>query len=304
MNYLTIRNGMLWGIVFLGLFTISLSAQIAPPLTQEFVDWLPVAIRYQKILSTGTTEEKREALFQIRNLRSAEASRLALPALKDSNEIVRATAAGSVIFLPAGEAATALLPLLTDKTEMVRREAAYALGEAGDPSAVTALTTLLRRDKIIEVKGAAAVALGKIGDAGAVGPLDRILQDKPDEDHEFLRRSAARSIGQIAQFIQTGKISKLTPQNFLSERFKELDKPKYPNLAANFPAFGPAVKTLITALQNKNESDDTRREAAFALGAIGDAAALPALQTGLNSPDPYLAEICKEALAKIRQLPG
>ena len=198
----------------------------------------PILPALREKLDRGDTEAKREALFQIRNLRSAEASRLALPALKDSNEIVRATAAGSVVFLPPDEAAQALLPLLSDKAEMVRREAAYALGEAGDPSAVTALTALLQRDKIIEVKGAAAVALGKIGDAGAVEPLNRILQDKPDEDREFLRRSAARSIGQIAQFIQTGRIDQLTPQNFLPEKFKRIDKPKYPKLAAQFPAFG------------------------------------------------------------------
>lgn len=254
----------------------------------------------QEKLDRGDTEAKREALFQIRNLRSEEASRLAIPTLKDSNEIVRATAAGSIVFLPANEAAQALLPLLSDKAEMVRREAAYALGEAGDPSAVTALTTLLQRDKILGVKGAAAIALGKIGDAAAVEPLNRVLQDKPDENREFLRRSAARSIGQIAQFIQTGRIDQLIPQNFLPEKFKRFDKPKYPNLSANFPVFDPAIPILIKVLQNKNESDDTRREAAYALGAIGDSSALPALQTGLNSPDPYLAEICKEAIARIR----
>lgn len=251
-------------------------------------------------LERGDTEAKRSALFQIRNLRSADASRLALPALSDKDEIVRATAAGAVVFLPSGEAAQALLPLLSDKAEMVRREAAYALGEAGDPSAVNALTTLLHRDKIIEVKGAAAIALGRIGDPGAVETLHSILQDKPNDDNEFIRRSAARSIGQIAQFIQTGRIDRLTPQNFLPEKFKQIDKPKYPKLAAQFPAFGPAIPTLIKVLQNKNEADDTRREAAYALGTIGDMSALPALQTGLTSADPYLAEICKEAIAKIR----
>ena len=255
-------------------------------------------------LDRGDTEAKREALFQIRNLRSAEASRLALSALKDSNEIVRATAAGSVVFLPANEAAQALLPLLSDKAEMVRREAAYALGEAGDLSAVNALIGILQRDKILEVKGAAAVALGKIGDAGAVEALDRILQDKPDEDRDFLRRSAARSIGQIAQFIQTGRIDQLIPQNFLPEKFKRFDAPKYKNLSSQITAFGPAIKTLIKVLQNADESDDTRRGAAYALGAIGDASALPSLQTGLNSTDPYLTEICKEAIARIRQAAG
>jgi HEAT repeat protein len=52
-------------------------------------------------------------------------------------------------------------------------------------------------------------------------------------------------------------------------------------------------------LENNNESDDTRRESAFALGAIGDAAAKPVLQRFVSSPDPYLAEICREALLKI-----
>src|SRR5690348_13053142 len=50
----------------------------------------------QKIKS-GSVEEKREALFQIRNLRSEAASQIAIPALRDSNDIVRATAASSVI---------------------------------------------------------------------------------------------------------------------------------------------------------------------------------------------------------------
>src|SRR5438128_1654275 len=64
---------------------------------------------------SGTTEVKRSALLEIRNLKSAEASRLAIPALRDSDEIVRATAAFSVIYLPKDEAFTVLLPLLQDK---------------------------------------------------------------------------------------------------------------------------------------------------------------------------------------------
>src|SRR5256885_9009410 len=51
---------------------------------------------FAKAIKSGSVEEKREALFQIRNLRSEEASRIALPALKDSSQIVRATATSSV----------------------------------------------------------------------------------------------------------------------------------------------------------------------------------------------------------------
>ncbi|MDM7922537.1 MAG: hypothetical protein QUS14_09590, partial [Pyrinomonadaceae bacterium] len=53
----------------------------------------PSLAELEQSIRSGDVEAKREALFQIRNLRSAEASRLAIPALKDANEIVRATAA-------------------------------------------------------------------------------------------------------------------------------------------------------------------------------------------------------------------
>jgi HEAT repeat protein len=224
-------------------------------------------------IERGDTEAKRTALFDIRNLRSPEASRVALSALQDKDEIVRATAAGSVIFLPKNEAAQALLPLLADKSEMVRREAAYALGAVGDPSAVTALVNLLQKDKIIEVRGASAVALGRIGDIAAVEALVKLLRTSPNDDNEFLRRSAARSIGQIAGLTQDNAV------------------------------FKTAVPPLIKALQNPKEADDTRREAAYALGAIGDASAIPALQRGTTSPDPYLAKAANEALLKIRDRP-
>jgi HEAT repeat protein len=132
---------------------------------------------------------------------------------------------------------------------------------------------LLQKDKIIEVKGAAAVALGKIGDIAAVETLVKLLQANPNDDNEFLRRSAARSIGQIAGSAQDNAV------------------------------FKTAVLPLIKALQNPKEADDTRREAAYALGTIGDVSAIPALQSGTTSPDPYLAKAANEALLKIRDRP-
>jgi HEAT repeat protein len=248
---------------------------------------------------SGTTEIKRGALLQIRNLQTAQASRIAVPALRDSSEIVRATAAFSVIFLPKEEAAQTLLPLLSDKSELVRREAAYALGKVQNPAAINPLIQIFQKDKILEVRNASIVALGEIGDAGAVDVLTQILQKKPKTEDEFLRRSAARSAGQIAQFIQTGETKILTPQNFLPNKLKPIEKPKYPNLIEIFPVFRAAVSALVQVLQNPKESQDAKREAAFALGAIGDKSAIPVLQANLNNEDYYLSEICKEALRKI-----
>ena len=75
-------------------FAVSISAQNLENLAEQ--------------IRSGDTEQKREALFQIRNFQTAEASRIASPALRDADEIVRATAAFSVIFLPKEEAARSL----------------------------------------------------------------------------------------------------------------------------------------------------------------------------------------------------
>lgn len=229
-------------------------------------------------INRGSTEQKRNALFQIRNLKSDKASRLAIPALRDSEIIVRATAAFSVIFLPEDEAAQALLPLLGDKSELVRREAAYALGEVGNPSAINPLLQILQKDKILEVRNAAIVALGNIGDVSAVEPLTQILRRNPKPEEEFMRSSAAKSIGQIA---------------------RSFEKPRYANLIENFPVFRNANNLLVQVLQNPREAQEVKREAAFALGAIGDESALPVLRANLNNQDYYLAEISKEAIRKI-----
>ena len=59
------------------------------------------------------------------------------------------------------------------------------------------------------------------------------------------------------------------------------------------------VPALITALQNERAGDDVRREAARALGLIGDARAVPALRSALTARDPYLSQIALEALKKL-----
>lgn len=254
------------------------------------------AARLRRQITNGSDEEKRNALFEIRNFRSASASQIALAALRDKNEVVRATAAASIIFLPRLEAGAALIPLLGDRAEFVRGEASFALGEVRDSRAVAPLIRLMQADKVLEVRTAAAVALGKIGDRTAIESLAAVLKNRPTEDDEFLRRSAARSIGQIAQITATGNPTVLTPQNFLPEKFKELGTAE---TASNLSMAPVAVDILIGVLRSKNEADDTRREAAFSLGAIGDKKAAAALQSYLSDADPYLAEICKEALLKI-----
>jgi HEAT repeat protein len=246
-------------------------------------------------LASGNVELQRNALFQIRLLKTEEASRLAIPSLNDKNELVRATAASAVINLPGPDAVSVLVPLLKDKTEFVRQEAAFALGDVGDISATTPLLRVVQKDSNA-VRNAAVVALGKIGDPSVIDALLAILKKKPSEDNEFLRRSAARSIGQIVQIQKTGRRDVITPQNHLPVKYKET-----PVETGSFVPASGLTATLAAVLQNSKEADDTRREAAFALGVIGEPNSISLLRSNLNSPDAYLAEICKEALLKLGQ---
>jgi len=250
-------------------------------------------------INRGNTEQKRDALLEIRDFRSESASRIAVPALKDSSEIVRASAAFSVVYLLKNEAVQNLLPLLQDKSALVRRETAYALGKVGASQAFNPLVQILQKDKVLEVRNAAIVALGEIGDAAAIAELTKILERKPQAKEEFTRRSAARSTGQIAQIIQTNEAQVLTPESFLTDQLKFIEKTNRPKLIETFPTFRAAINVLIQTLQNPKEFDDVKREAAFALGAIGDQSAVPILQANLNNQDYYLAKIAKESLQKI-----
>lgn len=225
--------------------------------------------RQRQLLNSGNVEERRDALTRLGNLRRPDASRVATAGLSDVEPVVRVTAAHAILSLPPAEATTLLTPLLQDKLEFVRREAAYALGETRSHTAVAALTNLLVSDKDAGVRGAAAVALGTIGDESAVPALSQVLvgstgkkkKAKAVED-EFVMRAAARSLGQIRS--------------------------------------RSAVDVLIATLANESNDSDLRREAATALGLIGDPAAGPALQAAFASSDPYLSEAARESLRRLR----
>lgn len=250
-------------------------------------------------LNNGNSERKRDALHRIRNIETPEASILAISALKDADEAVRATAATSVVFIDAELAVNALLPLLDDRSPFVRREAAYALGIVANEAASQRLIRTFQNDKDLEVRAAATIALGTAGGVNAIPALIALLQKKPTEDTEFLRRSAARSIGQIAEAKRLIEITTVTPANFLPEKFKTKTESDEVDITTSYPQFRPALKVLTDVLANKAEADDTRREAAFALGSIGNVLSTAALRSNLNSSDPYLSEISKEALLKL-----
>jgi hypothetical protein len=248
-------------VVAVGLISVQAAAHGAGQVTKIQAE----IERQRQRLSSSEVEERRDALMRLGSMKRADASRVAAVGLSDLNIQVRVAAAHAVVFLPQAEAAGLLLPLTQDKAEFVRREAAYALGETRSRSAVARLTELLVGDKEMAVRGAAAVALGQIGDETAVNSLSQALagtgKKKTANADEFLMRSAARSLGQIRS-------------------------------RAGLPA-------LIATLSNDGLPVDVRREAAAALGLIGDSSAVPSLRAAFDSKDPYLSEAAREALRKL-----
>ncbi len=220
-------------------------------------------------LASSDVEERRDALMRLGNLHRPDASRAAVAGLGDPVPVVRIGAAHAIVSLPADEAANLLLPLLQDKLEFIRREAAYALGETRSRSAVMPLANLLATDKEGSVRAAAAVALGRIGDESASTVLRRVLSGSPGagkkkskaETDSFVMSAAARSLGQIHSTA--------------------------------------SVDILIATLSNESVAAGIRREAAAALGQIGDSSAGPALRAALASDDPYVAEAARAALRKL-----
>jgi len=258
---------LLWVSFGVQMVNASLQGNSARSLTP-----LQLEIEKQKDrLSSAEIEDRRDAVSRLGALHHPDASRAAVAALKDPAAIVRATAAGVVLYLPSEESAAALLPLLSDKDEFVRQETAYALGKTRSRMAAGSLADLMVKEKKDGVRGAIVVALGDIGDETSVVSLAQILRPElsmatskkrsKKQENPLVLRAAAHALGQIGS-------------------------------RAGVPA-------LLAALQDQEAESDVRREAATSLGLIGDRAALPALTGLLSADDPYLSRAAFEASRRI-----
>ena len=260
-------------VVAMGLFTFSPVTIYAYSVVIQGNSLTPSEVeigKQRQRLSARDPEERRDALMKLGSMRRPAASREALVGLSDVSPMVRAVAAKAILSLGPDESVTALLPLLNDKDEFVRREAVYALGLTRSRRATESVGRLLTTDKEEGVRAAAAVALGEIGDESAVVTLANVLAPELSgssgrkaraERNVFVLRASAKSLGQIRS-------------------------------RAGVPA-------LVVVLSNEKMVDDVRREAALALGMIGDPAAVPALRLAANSSDPYLAQTAYQSLRKI-----
>lgn len=193
--------------------------------------------------------------------------------LDRTSKYTRASAARALGSIGAKEALLPLLNLLGDGEPDVRGAAAEALGSLGDKTAAPTLIQMLGSDEELDVRGA-IVGLGRLRCTGAIAPLTELLGSKNWE----IRWRAAVALGQIGD-----------KSTALDLAFATRDANAVASAAARW-AFGQVIGApdgsgFVANL--KNEDAGTVYGSAWALGVIGDAAAVDMLGTALMDEYSY-----------------
>lgn len=163
-----------------------------------------------------------------------------------------------------------LAEILNDKSNRLRLDAVRAAGELrGDAKSLVPLLIAALDDDDWRIRCNAASALADIGQPSAVAvpALIRALDDK----HEFVSNIATVAIGSIGPAARAA----VPALNAILRRIDRGDGPENIEpwlVAESLGKIGPgakdAVPVLISILRQRASSNDLRREAASALGAI------------------------------------
>lgn len=209
--------------------------------------------------------------------------------LKSSDEEQRRDAALKLAALRNPATIPALVSVLDDPSERIRALAITALARVGDSSLAPLIAARLSNDKKPFVRKAAAYALGRFRSSEGTAALTAALKDKDAE----VRGAAAVALGEYAD------ASAIAPlEGALADKSEFVRAQSARALGVNGRAATGSVPLLAKLLTSDTEQE-VKRQAAIALGRIGDRAALPALEKAERSHDPYLSHAALEAIKMI-----
>ena len=283
------------------LFPITVSSEKDTAIFTFPADSAPLMVLFDKgghvLKSADFHKEKKEWLYQLKNatdLADRADAITALGKLKGDDDVVaaladalrndkawgiRANAADALGRLGGPAASKQLLDALnTAKEPWVRNRIVSALANfKDDPAIVAKLNSIAGDDSSYRARGAALQALGRLKAPGALTTLDAaVAADSPDG---FLRNAALRSMGPLGD-------DKAVPLLF---KWSALGKPIESREAAiaslaRLQKDNKDITKQIASYLNEPHFP-IRMASIFALGARGDASAVPALEALLKSDD-------------------
>jgi len=206
--------------------------------------------------------------------------------LNSSDQEKRREAVMELSHVEGSAATSALISALADRSPRVRAAAAAGIAERREVPAIPLLAACLAKDKDSFVRKMAAYALGGFRGFERTASLITALKDKDAE----VRGAAAVSLGVFGDADAVAALTAALPDKNAFVRA---------HTARALGVNGTAAKSSVPALNKLLASDDdgeVRRQAATALGSIGDRSALPALERSRHDKDPYLVEAALDAI--------
>ena len=294
--------------------SLALESRTAPP---ELIDAL------LKAVDDDNPKVRTEAIYSIGTIARApfsdsHAAQL-IKALDHYDPAIRAAAARVAGRLDVKSAGDALLKGVNDSQAPVRYAAMRALGAIGERHAIQALTEQLKFYGKGEGAWSALDALAHLADRSSVPIFKSRLVDRDP----FLRRAAAEGLGRSgdtsevpAMEIAAGNdtsdmvrgamafaLQKLG-RNYVPRLAEFLDSDKTaPQIADYLLELGPSIApTLLSHLQDPSPA--IRGNVATVLGAIGNDAALTALQPLTSDKDRAVAQAAARAIERIKASSG
>ncbi|HMI94051.1 MAG TPA: HEAT repeat domain-containing protein [Polyangiales bacterium] len=277
--------------------------------------WPSTALRVERELSSPDAGLRRRAAEQLPDLPRAQAAKLLLSALDDTDNEVRLIAAAAARTLgvsaagervipwlndpdrrvriaacdvlrahPSPRAASQLGRVLSDPDAEVRMSAAEALASTGGSSAAAALLGHLD-DNSAPVRRAIVGALGQLGERRAVVPLIGKIQDTEPS----VRSAVARALGELGDARAMSALVLALRDNDESVRSAALE--------ALAELSDPGATLSVAAVLERDTSPVVKIAAVQALARIGSNEALAALVRALGSSEPDIVEAAQRSLA-------
>ncbi len=244
---------------------------------------------YVEALDSPDLFVRRDATEALGKLGNKRAIETLINKLSDSSSGVSSNAAEALGRLGNKRAVEPLIKALGDPDSYVRRDAAEALGRLGNKRAVEPLITRLS-DSNSNIRSNAAQALERLGatkEQIVAGYIEAL--DSSDLD---VRRDAARILGEL------GNKRAVEP---LINRLSDSNSNIRSNAAQALKKLNAAKKQMVVGYVEALDSPDldVRRDAAEALGRLGNKRAVEPLIKALGDPNFCVREHAAEALGRL-----